>query len=253
MTLAANDIGVERGGRLILNAVTLQVAAGEIVAVIGPNGSGKSTLLRTLGGVEAPASGSITLDGEPMARMDGRALGRRIAYLPQERDVHWALPVRRLVALGRLPHGEADAAHSPSVEAALAAMDVTALAERRATELSGGELARVLLARTLAQDTRYLVADEPTAGLDMGHVLQLFVHLVRLAGEGRGIVVAVHDAGLALRYCKRTVLLKDGSIFASGASPEVITPANLASVFAADCKVATLDHVPIVVARRSLT
>lgn len=252
MTLAAQSITVALGRREVLHGAGIELKAGEIVAVIGPNGAGKSTLLRALSGLARPSQGRIVLDGADIGHLDARAVGRQIAYIPQDRTVHWPLQVARVVALGRLPHDdrEDDAGH---VASALAAMDLEALSDRPATQLSGGELARVLLARALAQQARFLIADEPTAGLDMAHVLALFSHFERLTGEGRAIVVALHDISLALRYCHRTILLKDGRVLASGASKEVVTAENLATAFGVSARIATLDHVPIVLAERTLT
>ena len=252
MTLAGQRITVALGRREVLRGVDIDVKAGEIVAVIGPNGAGKSTLLRALSGLARPSHGRVVLDGADIGQLDARAVGRQIAYIPQDRTVHWPLSVARVVALGRLPHDDrqGDAGH---VAQALAAMDLDALAGRPVTQLSGGELARVLLARALAQQARFLIADEPTAGLDMAHVLALFSHFERLAGEGRAIVVALHDISLALRFCHRTVLLKDGSVLASGASKEVVSVENLGAAFGVVTRIATLDHVPIVLAERTLT
>ena len=125
----------------------------------------------------------------------------------------------------------------------LRAMDLGALARRPVNELSGGELARVLHARALAQEAQVLIADEPTAGLDMAHVLQLFAHLRRLAANGRTVIVAVHDVSLALRYCDKTILLKDGKALAAGASNEVVTAEHLAAAFGVSVRIETIDNV----------
>ncbi len=167
--LEARGVSVDLAGRRVLEDVSLSVTPGEIVAVIGANGAGKSTLLKVLAGLMPPCAGSVVVAGRALASIDRRTLGQSIAYLPQERTVHWPLTVRRLVALGRLPFRAPMAGPSAddraAVDEAMAAMDVTAFAERAVTELSGGERARVLLARALAQRPRFLVADEPTTGL----------------------------------------------------------------------------------------
>jgi iron complex transport system ATP-binding protein len=213
-TLSARGVGVRLGGRRVLQGIELSVAPGEIVAVIGANGAGKSTLLKAVSGLIAPAEGVVTLGGVALAEIDARTLGREIAYLPQERAVHWPLTVRRLVLLGRLPFRARVAGPSVddarAVDEAMAAMDVSQFADRPVTELSGGERARVLLARALAQRPRFLVADEPTTGLDPAHGLTLFAQFVRMAAEGRAVVVALHDLSLAARYCHRVLLLKAG-------------------------------------------
>ena len=249
-TLHAEGIVVRLGGRRVLHAVSLSVRPGEIVAVIGANGAGKSTLLKVMAGLIAPAEGSVALGPRPLAGLDARALGREIAYLPQERAVHWPLTVRRLVALGRLPYRPRVAAPSAddrdAVDGAMAAMDVAAFADRSVTELSGGERARVLLARALAQRPRFLVADEPTTGLDPAHGLTLFAQFMRMAAEGRAVIVALHDLSLAARYCHRALLLKDGAALATGTAREVLTPERIAQAYGVRATVAEIAGTPVV-------
>ncbi|MCB1519868.1 MAG: ABC transporter ATP-binding protein [Hyphomicrobiaceae bacterium] len=257
MTLVADRVSIRLGSRLAVVAASLELDAGQIVAVVGPNGAGKSTLLRGLAGLQRVTEGSVRLDGVDIASFAAAALARRIAFMPQARMVHWPLAVARVVALGRLPHrgtpGGAAASDTSAIDEALATMDLAALAGRTVTELSGGELARVLLARALAQQADILIADEPTAGLDLAHVIQLFEHLRRIASGGRLVVVALHDLSLALRYCDQTILLNRGSILAAGSSRDVITAEHIAEAFGVAARVATLDHVPIVLAGRTLT
>ena len=248
--LSARDIGVRLGGRRVLQGVELAVSPGEIVAVIGANGAGKSTLLKAMSGLIAPAEGVVTLGGRPLAEVEAKALGREIAYLPQERAVHWPLTVRRLVALGRLPFRARVAGPSAddarAVDEAMAAMDVSQFADRPVTELSGGERARVLLARALAQRPRFLVADEPTTGLDPAHGLTLFAQFVRMAAEGRAVVVALHDLSLAARYCHRVLLLKAGSTLALGTARAVLTPQHLAQAYGVRATVGEIEGRPVV-------
>jgi len=249
-TLSARGVGVRLGGRRVLHAVDLSVEPGEIVAVIGANGAGKSTLLKVMAGLIAPDEGAVTLGGQPLAGLDARALGREIAYLPQERTVHWPLTVRRLVALGRLPFRARVAGPSlddrDAVEEAMIAMDVAAFANRAVTELSGGERARVLLARALAQRPRFLVADEPTTGLDPAHGLTLFAQFVRMAAQHRAVIVALHDLSLAARYCHRALLLKDGATLALGTVRAVLTPLHLAQAYGVRATVAEIEGRPVV-------
>lgn len=261
MMLSARGLTVVADGRLVLDGIGIDVPPGEIVAVAGPNGAGKSTLLRALAGVGAQPgvtrSGSITLGAQPLDAMDGRARGRAIAYLPQERTVHWPLAVERVVALGRLPHGGGSAPMSPAdraaIDRALSDMDVTGFAARPVSKLSGGERARVLLARALAQQAPILIADEPTAGLDPAHALDLFRHFTRLAAEGRSVVVVLHDLSLARRFCHRLVLLKRGCVAASGVPGDVLTASILADVYGIKAVVGEIDGIPVVVAAEPLT
>ena len=257
MSLATRDLEVTLAGRLVIEGVTASVAPGEILAIAGPNGAGKSTLLKAMAGLLAPAAGAVTLDGVPIASLDRRALGRAVAYLPQERVVHWPVSVRTVVALGRLPHrspiASESAADLEAIIAAMRAMDVEAFAERSVAALSGGERARVLLARALAQGARFLITDEPTAGLDPAHALALFSILKRLAGHGRGVVVALHDLSFAARFADRMILLKHGRIIAEGRPRDVLTEANLAAAYAVKASLREIDGLPVVVVHAPLT
>ena len=239
--LDASGITVRRAGRAVVRGVTLSVAAGECVALLGPNGAGKTTLLRALLGL-VPFEGRSSLAAlPPLAR------ARRAAWLPQTREVAWPLPVRDLVALGRHPHARGGRAGQAAVEAALARLDLAALADRPATELSGGEQARALLARALAQETPLILADEPVAGLDPARQIEAMATLAALAREGRGVLVSVHDLSLALRHATRAVLLKDGAVAADGLPREVLEPARLAAVFGIRAhRVATPDGAALV-------
>jgi iron complex transport system ATP-binding protein len=248
--LEARDVSVWLGGRRVLRDVALKVVPGEIVAVIGANGAGKSTLLRVMAGLLAPGQGSITAGGRPLAEFDRRALACEIAYLPQGRAVHWPLSVQRLVALGRLPFRAPVAGPSAddraAVEEAMVAMDVVAFADRPVTELSDGERARVLLARALAQRPRFLVADEPSTGLDPAHGLALFAQFVRMSAAQRAVIVALHDLTLAARYCHRVLLLKKGTALAQGAPGDVLTPDRLAAAYGVRATVAQIEGKPVV-------
>lgn len=251
MTLAATNIAVTLGMRSVLNGVTLEVAPGEIVVVAGPNGAGKSTVLKVLAGLIRPVQGTISVDGRALHDHAPRELARAVAYLPQDRTVHWSLPCERVVALGRLPHRSFASAESEAdtnaVREAMASMDVAGFAQRPIATLSGGERARVLVARALAQQARYIVTDEPTAGLDPVHSLRLFEEFKRLAAGGHAMVTALHDLSLAARYATRVVLLKDGRCIANGRPAQVLSKANLAEAFAVDVIVTELGGIPVVV------
>lgn len=251
MRITANGLHVTLGGRPVVNGVTLAADPGEMVAVLGPNGAGKSTLLRSLAGLIEPHSGDVRLDDAPLRTLDRRTLGRRVAFLPQDRMVHWPMSARAIVALGRAPYGDAAQA-SEIIERAMVEMDVAALAERPVTALSGGERARVLIARALAQETPVLIADEPSAGLDPEHQIVLCESLRRLATTGRTIVYALHDLSLAARFSTRLILLADGVVRAEGPPGQCLTPKVLAEVFAIRARVEVLDGIPLVVAQSTL-
>ncbi|ARE39827.1 Vitamin B12 ABC transporter, ATPase component BtuD [Rhodovulum sp. P5] len=228
MTLLALDgLTVRRGDCPVVDGVSLSVAPGEVVGLVGPNGAGKTTLMRAALGL-LPHRGQSSLAVLPPI---DRA--RQAAWLPQSREIAWPVTVETLVALGRHPHGGgAPAADKDAIARALARMDLTGFRNRIATRLSGGEQARVLLARALAQDTPLLLADEPIAGLDPAHQLATMAVFNDLAAEGRGILVSLHDLGLAARFCTRLVLMQAGRVVAEGAPDQVLSAERLADVFA---------------------
>jgi iron complex transport system ATP-binding protein len=245
--LEADGLTFGYPGRPVFRDVTFALRAGELVALVGPNGAGKSTLMRVLLGLHSPLAGRVALGGAALASLRRREVARRVALLPQESPSDLPLAVREIVSLGRLPHlgrfepeGPADLA---AVEAALAATDTAALADRPMTELSGGERHRVHLARALAQGAPVLLLDEPTAGLDLVHQLEA-LELLRAtvdeavdgvvdagAPRGRGAIVAMHDLSLAARWCDRILLLADGTLQADAPPASVLTPETLARVF----------------------
>ncbi|MCB9931065.1 MAG: ABC transporter ATP-binding protein [Alphaproteobacteria bacterium] len=233
--LTVADLSVRRGTTTVLHGAALSVAPGEVVGLIGPNGAGKTTLLRAALGLIPRAGGTVTLGGDALDALPPPERARRAAWLPQERDIAWPIAVERLVALGRLPHrgglARASAADRKAVAEAMATMGVAALAGRPATALSGGERARVLIARALAQQAPLLVADEPAAGLDPAHQLGLMEAFRRLAGDRRGVLVSLHDLGLAARWCDRLVLLHRGGIAAAGPPAAVLTAERLHAVY----------------------
>lgn len=235
MTLLSVDkLRAALGGRPVLNGLSFSVKEGEFVGLIGPNGAGKSTLLRAVLGL-IDASGDIAISGRGAAAMSARERAHHIAYLPQEREIGWPVPVEMLVSLGRAPHRPAfaglDATDRARIDEAMRRMELEEFRHRPATELSGGEKARVLIARALAQDAPLLLADEPTAGLDPSHQIALMRLFAELAGEGRGVVASLHDLSLAARWCTRLILLDKGEIVADGTPRDVLTRERLRAVY----------------------
>ncbi|MEM1313244.1 MAG: ABC transporter ATP-binding protein [Pseudomonadota bacterium] len=234
--LEVEGLSVRLGGRLVLEDASLAVHAGECVGLIGPNGSGKSTLMRAaLGLIPSEGRSSLAALSPPQ-----RALAA--AWLPQKREIAWDLEVDAIVALGRTPHRRLGAPPSAEDEAAvshaLAVADVARFSGRRIAALSGGEQARVLLARALAQDAPLLMADEPIAALDPAHQIATMETFARLAAEGRAVVAALHDLGLAARWCTRLVMLDAGRVAADGPPEEVLTPDALRAVYGVTAHVA---------------
>ncbi len=254
--IEASGIGVALGGQRILEDVDFSASAGELVGLIGPNGAGKTTLLRVLTGLIEPDAGTVRIEGAPIGELTRRALAQRLAYLPQDHGVHWAIAVEDLVTLGRLPYRKfatpMGAADREATADAFRAMDLCGFKARPVTELSGGERARVLIARALAQDTAILLADEPAAGLDAAHQLELFALLRRLADDGRCVVLVLHDLSTASRFCDRLVVLDHGKVHAAGKADKVLTSKVLRSVYGISAYRGRAGGVPIVVPLKSL-
>ncbi len=256
-SLVVDDVHITLGGVEVVRGVSARIAPGELVTVIGANGAGKSTLLRALAGLAIPSGGRVLLDGARLQSFDARAIARRIAYLPQDRIVHWPLDAAAVVALGRLPHRSFAAAESDedreAVRLAMQRMDVAQFSQRPIATLSGGERARVLVARALAQGAQYLIADEPTAGLDPAHALIMFEEFRRLCGDGHAVIVALHDLSLAARYASSVVIMRRGVCIGIGPPAQELSNAALGAAFGVNAAITNVDGIPVIVPRTPLT
>ena len=239
--LSAHGLGVRRAGRAILEAVSFDLEDGMFVALVGANGAGKSTLLSVLAGLVAPDVGEVRIDGAPLAVVARRDLARRRAFLPQNPRAEWPISVERVVALGLTPHlpafGGLPGGLEPRLTQAIAACDLTDHRLQPATTLSGGELARAMLARALIGDPQVLIADEPTAGLDPRHALDTMGRLQGLAARGKLVIAAVHDLTLAARHASHLMALKDGRLVAFGPTAEILSPELLRRVFEVEARI----------------
>jgi iron complex transport system ATP-binding protein len=248
--IAASDLTVTRGGHAILKGVSLRAQSRELVGVIGANGAGKSTLLAALAGLLAPDTGNIRLNGHPLSAHTRTATARLRAYLPQNPRCEWPISVERLVALGLTPvlpaFGGLPSHMQARVEQVLVEWDLVAHRQQPATTLSGGELARAMLARALVGDPEILIADEPILGLDARHALDTLKRLRGLAQSGKLILIALHDLTLAVRYATRLVALDRGRIVADGPPGEILTAGLLRSVFDVEAYVAESNGGPYV-------
>jgi iron complex transport system ATP-binding protein len=235
MNLTAQHLSVALGGRAVLNDISLSLSSGHLVALVGPNGAGKTTLLRALAGL-LPSQGEIRVGGDALSSLPLRERARRFAYLPQGHTVHWPLPARDIVALGRIPHGATDPGRltvkdADAVARAMQATDVLGFSDRRVTELSGGERSRVALARVLAVGAPIILADEPTASLDPRYQLDVMKNLRTAADGGVLVIVVTHDLGLAARFADMVLVLSEGRLVAHGAPAQALSEQIMADVF----------------------
>ena len=222
--LAASDLAL--AGRL--RGVSAVLRPGEVTAICGPNGAGKSTLLACLAGLLAADAGAVALDDQPLASLPARARAQAIGFLPQSPEVAWDVSVATLVALGRLPWGDRDMA---AIGAALSAMELDNLRDRPISQLSGGERARALMARVLAGEPRWLLADEPLANLDLAHQLTLLARLRAEADAGRGVVLVLHDLAQAINHADRVLVLEGGKLVEDGPGETALAADVIARVW----------------------
>ena len=242
-------VSVALGARRVVDNVSADLAGG-VIGLIGPNGAGKSTLVRAIAGL-VPAEGAILIDGAPVAALAPGERARRIAYLPQGQTVHWPLTAERLVALGRLPHlapfarpGKADA---DAIERALERTELQPLRDRPVDQLSGGERARVLLARALAVEAPLLLADEPLAALDPAHQIEVMALLRAEAARGGTVIAVLHDLTLAARWCDQLLLIDHGRLVADGTPREVLTAERIGSVYGVSAFIGEAQGEPLIV------
>ncbi len=232
--LSATDISVRLGGRTIVENASVALAAGEFVALVGPNGAGKTTLLKALAGL-VPAFGTVEFEGQAAGAMKARERARHLAYLPQGHSFSWPLPAGEIVALGRYPHADPFSPVSDKDREAVAhALDITGtkgFADRIVTTLSGGERARVALARVLATQAKVLLADEPIMSLDPRHQFVVMDVLRHAANAGGAVLAVIHDLALAARYATRVLMLEKGRVVADDKPEAALNPQRIATIF----------------------
>jgi iron complex transport system ATP-binding protein len=231
--IAYRDVSIRypRQPRAAVDGVSFDAPHGRITAIVGPNGSGKSTLVRALLRRVPLAGGDITIEGEPLAALDPRAVARRVAVVTQREDATFARHVGEYVALGRFPHGDVHAGDSPLVRDALARAGVAHLIDRTTDALSGGEWQRVRIARALAQGGSALVLDEPSAFLDIAHEMQIFELAASLAAGGSAVLLVSHQLNLVARFAHAMILLSGGRVAAAGTPADVLRADLLERVY----------------------
>jgi iron complex transport system ATP-binding protein len=235
VALTCESMSLNLGRRRVLEDIGLKLRPGRITALLGPNGAGKTSLLRCLSGLLWPEQGAIAIDGVALNTLAPRERARRIGYLPQSAELAWSLPTRDVVALGRHPWRSPFSAESEAdgvaIADAMTATDTTRFADRPTGELSGGERARVLLARVLAGTPEWLLADEPLASLDPAHQIDILDRFRSAADRGCGVVLVLHDLNHAARIADDIVLLREGRLVEYGPAAGVLTPNAIAAVF----------------------
>ena len=243
------EISIGVAGKKLLDNVSVQFEPGKVSVILGPNGAGKSTLLSAMAALRDIDDGGVFLHGENVAAMDTKRRARRIGLLPQSANVHWDILVRDLVALGRYPfHGQSNKQEDDfCIDAAMRATETSQYAARNILSLSGGERGRVLLARVLAGQPEWLLADEPLANLDPRYQLQFLAQMRGLAAGGMGVVAVLHDLTQAARVADHILLLNHGRVFTSGPPSTVLTAENLKTVYGIDCTILRDDKGQIAI------
>lgn len=252
--LIVRSLTVEAGPKRLVDTVSLDARGGELVAIVGENGAGKSSLLRAIAGYVRPSAGVVTVDGHDVMAMTSRARARAIGWLPQAMPLAWPVKVRDAVAIGRFAHGGLPGRLSPAdaaaLERAMQACDLIELADRSMAHLSGGELGRVHLARTMVGESGLLIADEPVAALDPRHRLGIMRLLRAQADAGQALVVVLHDLALAARFADRIVGMKQGRVLMDGPPVEVMSPAWIQTLFGVEAEVDSAHGWPMPVILR---
>lgn len=244
--ISARGLGFGYPGTAVGRGVDLDVRAGEVVCLLGPNGSGKTTLFKTLLGLLRLQAGGVSIEGAPIASLSRQEIARRIAYVPQAHAATFPFSVIDMVVMGRTAHlglfaapTEADRAKARAV---LEMLGIADLAEQPYTRISGGQRQLALIARALAQETRLIVMDEPTASLDFGNQVKVLREVKRLSRRGLGVVLSTHDPDHALATASRVLLLHDGGLIADGPPREVLTPERLNTVYGVKVTIETLSE-----------
>jgi iron complex transport system ATP-binding protein len=241
--LAARQLSLSYGRgsarRTVIDALDLELPAGQVTAIVGPNGCGKSTLLASLARLHVPDQGAVLLDGHDIQRLPAREMAQRLALLPQETHAPEGLTVAELIRFGRQPHQSLFKQWSRDdrrvVDEALAAADLHALADRPLDAMSGGQRQRAWIAMAIAQQTPLLLLDEPTSALDLGHQLEVFELIRALAAAGKTLAMVVHDLVSACRFADYLVAMLDGRIVAAGRPSDVVTTALVRDLYGVEC------------------
>ena len=234
MNISVDSVSQKYGSHVVLKDISFESISGEVLALLGPNGSGKSTLIKTIADILAPASGSITIDGVDVQKIDPIDRAKMIGYVPQYFHYTPFTTVLDTVLIGRRPYMSWSVSDDDLnvVDKAMSTMNITDLSDRFVNELSGGQRQRVFIARALAQDPNFFLFDEPTSSLDLRHQLETVSTMREIVRtDNSGMIIALHDLNLALRYTDKVMLLKDGEMYDYGTPSEVLTTESVRDVY----------------------
>ena len=255
MSLSTHQLQVGYQDKTIIEDISLTIPDGKIVALLGPNGCGKSTLLKAMARILTPKSGEVLWQGENLHKLPSRWLAKHLALLPQTQPIPEGVTVKDLVAYGRSPYtgfwGRLSHHDHELIAQAMQQVGVEALAEQKVSELSGGQRQRVWLAMTLAQDTPYLLLDEPTTYMDLSHQVELMQLLRQLNNAGKTVITVLHDINQAARYCDHLIVMQAGAIVTQGTPEEVLTTELLSTVFNVDTQIHKdpIAHTPMCIVK----
>jgi iron complex transport system ATP-binding protein len=256
MDITVQDVTFSYRSAPSLIGVSLELKESEVLGMIGPNGSGKTTLLKCINKILEPKQGKIMLDSNEVRKMSRLEVAKCIGYVPQSSAANPnALPVFEVVLMGRRPHisWQSSEKDTNAVWAALKMLNIEHLAMRDFYELSGGEQQRVLIARSIAQEAKVLLLDEPTSNLDIKYQLEVMNLTRKLVTQKRlAAAVAIHDLNLAYRFCDKIVMLKDGKVFAAGDSRTVLTPESIRTVYGVEVAINSHNNIPYIIAMEPL-
>lgn len=239
-------------GAAVVDDVSIELPRGRVISFIGPNGAGKSTVLGMISRLVARTAGTVEFRGRDVSEWPSRELARHLAILTQSNAVQMKLTVRELVAFGRFPHSGSALTHEDweAVDRAIRYMELDEFADRFIDEMSGGQRQRAFIAMVLAQDTEYVLLDEPTNNLDIYHATQMMKLVRRLCDElGKTVILVLHEINLAAFYSDRICAFRDGRLAAQGTVEEVMTPETLRRIYGVDFEIHRLDGRPLAVFR----
>ncbi|MFK5970472.1 MAG: ABC transporter ATP-binding protein [Candidatus Marithrix sp.] len=232
-SLEVQQVGIKIEEHWLIRNVSLKLPKNKFTVLIGPNGAGKTTLLKLLAGLWQPTEGKVILNGNNLHQFKRIELAKQLTFVPQNSNINFAFTVKDIVMMGRNPHLRRfqPITGLEHVKQAMKRTDISHLADRLVTTLSGGEMQRVIIARSLATQANIILLDEPTASLDISHAIEILELLQELVTEGHTIILSIHDINLAIRYADNIILINQGNIIAHGSPNQILTDDIMSNIF----------------------